>query len=162
MFVRTGSNEIQLAVVISDPNAPGDTVAAVAIGSILELRHKLGAIKCDPAIDFRNGYDAGTVPTTPEQRRRLCRWVQAGYTITLHTTASGEYRFGRVKREKLGMSDIDQLWLDNWIDAMDIEGERRQAQAKPAPRPEPLPQKPKRKRRKDRRALETRAHRDMW
>lgn len=129
MFIRTGPNDYELAVVVSDPNAATDgTIGVIAIESILNLQHTDREITLNPAQDFINGYDAGRVDVSAEQLRRIRRWVAAGQIITIYTTASGAIRFGRVPREKLGLTAEQTCWLEGWRDSMDYEAERKRAE----------------------------------
>jgi len=133
MFIRTGSKQESLAVIISDPTRTEyPCVMAIAIQSVLNLRQKDGLIECDPVADFTNGYDAGLIDIDERTRARLIRWIDAGKIITLHTTAKGEYRFGRVDVRSLGLTDDDLLWIDGWQASMDIEAEKRKAEREAA------------------------------
>lgn len=161
MFIRTGTREYEYAVVISDPQEQFDTVAAVSIEEILKLQHTRKPILMNPALDFENGVTAGRIDVTPEDKRRLARWIAAGYVITLKTPAypGARYRFGRVPLAKLGMTEEQLFWLSSWCEAMDYEMERRQVvQPRPKPQPAPRPAEPAQPKlkRKDRRAIDRR------
>ncbi len=129
MFVRTGVDDYELAVVVSDPDAAtGGWIGVIAIESILALQHADKPITLNPAQDFVNGYDAGQVPVNADQLRRIRRWIAAGQIITVYTTAGGQYRFGRIPREKLGLTPEQDCWLVGWRDSMDYEADRRRAE----------------------------------
>lgn len=124
----------ELAVLVTDWDSESQQIGCFAISSILSLRHTAGALNGLPHEDLTKGYDCGSVTCTPEQWRRVNRWVTRGDFATVRVTASKEYRFGFCTRQQLvnrGVTAEDFAWLNAYAESADYEYRRLIEAAKP-------------------------------
>lgn len=128
----------ELAVLVTTYDEANQQIGCFAISSILSLRHTAGTLSGLPHEDLTKGYDCGAITCTPEQWRRVDRWVTRGDFVTVRMTASGEYRFGFCTRRQLvnrGVTDEDFAWLNAYAEAADYEYRRLIDAEKPVQEP---------------------------
>lgn len=116
-----------LAVLVTTYDEANQQIGCFAVSSILSLRHKPGALNGLPHEDLTKGYDCGAITCTPEQWRRVDRWVTRGDFVTVRATASHEFRFGFCTKRQLanrGVTDEDFAWLEAYAESADYEYRR--------------------------------------